>query len=129
MASRCLYVNPYFHHEAMPVCTILSLSGKCQFSYRSSDLPVLTFLPILTQRFRTVLAFSAGARGCIGKRFSITESICLLASLVRHYEILLPDDVDARSASEDFKRHALKWTTGITLTPVHAFVRLRKYTE
>ncbi|KAI5121947.1 hypothetical protein M0805_002018 [Coniferiporia weirii] len=75
------------------------------------------------------LPFSAGARGCIGQRFAMTESVCLLACLARHYEILPPDGVDSENLSERCKRRLLKWTTGVTISPTNAFVRLRKYAE
>ncbi|KAH8114076.1 cytochrome P450 [Phellopilus nigrolimitatus] len=75
------------------------------------------------------LPFSAGARRCIGQRFATTESVCLLASIARHYEILLPDGLQANTLSEADKRCLLKWTTGVTITPTNSFVRLRKYAE
>ncbi|KAF8889572.1 cytochrome P450 [Infundibulicybe gibba] len=36
------------------------------------------------------LAFSAGPRSCIGQRFALAESICILANVVRRYEICVP---------------------------------------
>jgi hypothetical protein len=74
---------------------------------------------------RAVLAFSAGARGCIGQKFSTVESTILLALLVRHYEILLPPDHDQKRTDE-LKQHMLKWNQGITLTPLNPTIRLRR---
>ena len=77
-----------------------------------------------------VLPFSAGARGCIGQRFALTESVCFLAALARRYEILPSEEhpVGASKADmEAYRRRMLKWTTGITVTPVDAFVKLRRY--
>lgn len=70
-----------------------------------------------------VLAFSGGARGCIGQRFAVTESICILASLVRRYEIRIPDDLRSKSF-EDQRRLMLHWFPMITNTPTNARVRL-----
>lgn len=41
-----------------------------------------------------VLAFYAGAHGCIGSRFATIESVRILALLVRQYEMLVPADLD-----------------------------------
>ncbi|KDQ57720.1 hypothetical protein JAAARDRAFT_35408 [Jaapia argillacea MUCL 33604] len=71
------------------------------------------------------LAFSAGARGCIGKRFSLTESICILACLVRRYEILIPEDL-LEKGLEERKRVLLSWVLGVTVTPTNARVRVRR---
>ncbi|KDQ58514.1 hypothetical protein JAAARDRAFT_34328 [Jaapia argillacea MUCL 33604] len=71
------------------------------------------------------LAFSAGARGCIGKRFSLTESICILANLVRRYEILVPEDL-LEKGLEERKRVLLSWVVGVTTTPTNARVRVRR---
>ncbi|KIM77289.1 hypothetical protein PILCRDRAFT_621822 [Piloderma croceum F 1598] len=71
------------------------------------------------------LTFSAGARGCIGSRFAMTESVCILALLVRQYEILVPSDLELRSKAEQ-RDVLLKWTTGLTITPTNSRVRLRR---
>ncbi|KAJ8693930.1 hypothetical protein PTI98_008872 [Pleurotus ostreatus] len=71
------------------------------------------------------LAFSSGPRSCIGQRFSTTESACILASLVRKYEILVPGDLKSLSF-EERKKVMLGCTTGITLTPTSARVELKK---
>ncbi|KAL0959590.1 hypothetical protein HGRIS_011299 [Hohenbuehelia grisea] len=71
------------------------------------------------------LAFSGGARSCIGQRFAVTESTCILASLVRRYEILVPDDVKHLSFEKQ-KDILLDTTPRVTLTPNNARVVLRK---
>ncbi|KAI0322881.1 cytochrome P450 [Amylostereum chailletii] len=71
------------------------------------------------------LTFSAGPRGCIGSRFSLTESVCILATLVRRYEVLLPDHVAKMERSQQI-RYMTRWTHGVTMTPVHGQVKLRK---
>jgi cytochrome P450 len=38
------------------------------------------------------LPFGAGVRGCIGEQFAWTESITILATLVRHWQVRLADD-------------------------------------
>ncbi|EJC99088.1 cytochrome P450 [Fomitiporia mediterranea MF3/22] len=76
------------------------------------------------------MPFSSGARGCLGQRFSITESVCLLACFVRGYEILPPEEgMKAEKLSESDKRRILSWKAGITLTPTNAYVRLRRYSN
>ena len=57
--------------------------------------------------FLPVLAFSTGPRSCLGERFAITESICILANVVRKYEILLPDGIKLKSFEERKKTLAL----------------------
>lgn len=74
----------------------------------------------------TVLAFSAGARGCIGSRFATIENVCILALLVRQYEVLVPADLDKEEINlEERKKTLLAWTTGITISPTGSRVRLR----
>ena len=68
------------------------------------------------------LPFSAGARSCIGQRFAYTEMIGIIASVVRRYRILVPDDL-AKRPFEEQKEALLKWATGITLTPLNARVK------
>jgi len=70
-------------------------------------------------------AFSAGPRGCLGQRFALAESICILASIIRRYEVLLPEKF-AGATTEEARRRLFTWTTGITLTPTNTFVRFRK---
>lgn len=68
------------------------------------------------------MAFSAGARGCIGQRYALAESVCILASVVRRYEVLLPEGVARKDAGD----RLLKWKAAVTLTPLSAEVRFRK---
>ena len=49
--------------------------------------------------------------------------IGVIASVVRRYEIQVPDDL-ANRPFEEQKEALLKWTTGISLTPVNARVKL-----
>lgn len=77
--------------------------------------------------YLAVLAFSAGARSCIGMRFAYAESVCILANLVRLFEIL-PARCKKRGAFasfEDMKRYMLKTWPEITTKPVNGFVSLR----
>ncbi|KAG8216942.1 cytochrome P450 [Butyriboletus roseoflavus] len=71
----------------------------------------------------SVLPFSGGARSCIGQRFALAEMVCILASVVRRYQIRVPDDL-ANKPFEEQKEVLLRWTTGITLTPVNVRVKL-----
>jgi cytochrome P450 len=71
-----------------------------------------------------VNAFASGPRSCIGQRFAVTESVCILAHIVRRYEILVPEDLDSKTPAEQ-RKSLLQWTPGITITPRNARVRLR----
>ncbi|KAJ6628016.1 cytochrome P450 [Mycena sp. CBHHK59/15] len=71
------------------------------------------------------VSFSAGPRNCIGQRFATTESVCALASLVRNYEILIPDNLKGKSLDEQ-KASLLKWKPGATIVPTDCFVQLRR---
>ncbi|KAI0052197.1 cytochrome P450 [Auriscalpium vulgare] len=71
------------------------------------------------------LTFSAGARACLGSRFALAESVCTLACLVRRYEILLPNHVVKMDIASR-RAWLTKWTTGVTITPVNAMVKLRR---
>jgi cytochrome P450 len=72
-----------------------------------------------------VLAFSAGPRGCIGQRFAQTESVCVLACLVRTYEISVPERLRAKPFEEQ-KRSLLGWVPGVTMTPTNCVVGLKR---
>ncbi|KAF7360194.1 Cytochrome P450 [Mycena venus] len=70
-------------------------------------------------------AFSAGPRNCIGQRFALIESVCVLASLVRSYEISIPENLRAKSFEEQ-KRSILSWIPRATITPTNCVVNLRR---
>ncbi|KAJ7108701.1 cytochrome P450 [Mycena epipterygia] len=72
-----------------------------------------------------VVAFSAGPRNCIGQRFALTESVCLIANLVRNYTISVPENLRAVPFEEQ-KRLMLSWIPGVTMTPTNCFVRLQR---
>ncbi|KAF8437970.1 cytochrome P450 [Boletus edulis BED1] len=69
------------------------------------------------------MPFMAGPRSCIGHRFALAEMVGIIASIVRRYEIRVPDNL-AKEPLEVQKEALLKWTTGLTLTPVNARVKL-----
>ena len=80
----------------------------------------------------TVLAFSAGPRGCLGKRFAYAESICILALLVRRFVVRLPAEDEAEYAKdgadrEAMKRRLLRGIPWATVAPANAIVRLEPY--
>lgn len=77
----------------------------------------------LTFVLSSVLPFSGGARSCIGQRFALAEMVGILASVVRRYQIRVPDDL-VNKPFEEQKETLLKWTTAITLTPLNARVKL-----
>ncbi|KAJ6582916.1 cytochrome P450 [Mycena vulgaris] len=71
------------------------------------------------------IAFSAGPRNCIGQRFALTESVCLLASLIRSYKISVPENLQAATFEEQ-KRVMLDWIPGVTMTPKNCIVRVQR---
>ncbi|KAJ3571796.1 hypothetical protein NP233_g3521 [Leucocoprinus birnbaumii] len=74
------------------------------------------------------LAFSGGPRSCIGQRFAITESVCIIASIVRRYEILPPSDVLGLSVKEQ-EEILTRWKPGVTIVPTNARCELDFLTE
>ncbi|KAJ7204838.1 cytochrome P450 [Mycena pura] len=73
------------------------------------------------------MPFSAGPRSCIGQRFAQTEGTCLLASLVRTYEISVPDALRA-APFEEQRRTILSWKASVSMVPTKCFVQLRRRT-
>ncbi|KAF9265927.1 cytochrome P450 [Marasmius fiardii PR-910] len=69
------------------------------------------------------LAFSTGHRSCIGQKFSTTESLCLVANLVRQFDILPPPDLRDKPFEE--QKSITDWKTWLTTTPSDARVSLR----
>ncbi|KAK7455740.1 hypothetical protein VKT23_010772 [Stygiomarasmius scandens] len=67
------------------------------------------------------MAFSAGARSCMGERFGMVESICTLAHIARKFKVVVPDHLAKRPWTEQ-KRVLLSWSPMLTLTPHNASV-------
>ena len=74
-----------------------------------------------------VNAFSGGPRSCIGQRFALTESICILAQIARKYEICIPEELKGVSFDEQ-KETMLAWRPGITIKLLNAKVVFRPRT-
>ncbi|KAJ9116983.1 hypothetical protein QFC22_004641 [Naganishia vaughanmartiniae] len=98
-----------------------------------------SFLPerFLEEYDRDAFApFSAGARACIGRKFSEVENVCVLALLLRHYHVLplsskgssdeALDKVDDTRINELLAERLLATKPGVTLTPKEIGVRLVK---
>ena len=68
------------------------------------------------------LAFSAGARRCIGQRFSETESVAILCTLLGRCSVHLTHDEEVPGESPEERRErrekVLDSTSGITITCV-----------
>ncbi|KAF8437972.1 cytochrome P450 [Boletus edulis BED1] len=69
------------------------------------------------------MPFMAGPRSCIGQRFALAELVAIIASIIRRYEIRVPD-VLAKEPLEVQKEALLKGTVGLTLTPANTWVKL-----
>ncbi len=63
------------------------------------------------------LPFSAGARACIGRRFAEVESVCMLALMIRTFDIT---PVPTNESFEHKRERLLAATTKLTLTPAKA---------
>jgi hypothetical protein len=80
------------------------------------------------------MAFSAGARGCIGTRFALAEAVAILANLVYSYEVLLTPDAELKLKEMEVRGVGLvermdwlcMWAPGLTSTPDRARVQVRK---
>ncbi|KAK0237992.1 cytochrome P450 [Armillaria nabsnona] len=70
-------------------------------------------------------AFAGGPRSCIGQRFAMTEGLCLIANIVRNYEILVPYDLRDKCVEEQ-RKILLEWSPNITILPVGARVLFRR---
>ncbi|KAJ7634640.1 cytochrome P450 [Roridomyces roridus] len=70
-------------------------------------------------------AFSSGPRNCLGQRIALTLGVCVLANLVRRYQITLPAHLEGKPFEEQ-KRLLLRWIPGVTMTPLDCRVRLRR---
>lgn len=73
----------------------------------------------------TVMAFSEGPRACIGQRFAVAEATCIIAKLVRNFEVLVPEELQGKSMAEQ-RRALLAWAPGVTTVPTGARVRFRR---
>ncbi|KAK2464804.1 hypothetical protein APHAL10511_003222 [Amanita phalloides] len=71
--------------------------------------------------------FAQGQRSCLGQRFAVTEGTCILANLIRRYEVLLPADLELKTRAEQ-EKDLCRWIPLITITPQNARVRLKKRT-
>ncbi|KAK2464803.1 hypothetical protein APHAL10511_003221 [Amanita phalloides] len=72
--------------------------------------------------------FAQGQRSCIGQRFAITEATCILANLIRRYEVLLPTDLESKPRTEQ-EKDLFQWIPMMTITPQNTRMRLRKRVE
>jgi len=76
--------------------------------------------------FHTLVAgFSMGPRNCIGQRFAMAETVCVLALLVRSYEVLVPASLEGKTIEEK-ESQMMTWVPGFTSTPTNARVRVKR---
>ncbi|KIM46888.1 hypothetical protein M413DRAFT_440460 [Hebeloma cylindrosporum] len=69
--------------------------------------------------------FSLGPRNCIGQRFALSEMVCVLALLIRKWEVLVPVSLEGKTMEEK-KSNMLDWIPGPTIIPANAGVRLKE---
>ena len=50
--------------------------------------------------FFLVAGFSMGPRSCIGQRFALAEMVCVIALLIRRYEVLVPASLEGKTMEE-----------------------------
>jgi cytochrome P450 len=62
------------------------------------------------------LAFSVGVRSCIGQRAGQAQSICILAHIVRYYQVSLPPHLAGLPFDEQ-RSSLLRFLMGASLTP------------
>ena len=74
------------------------------------------------------MTFSAGARGCIGKQFALTEAVIILSMLVRNFELFpaYPSPSTHRTR-EELRRQLLGYATALTIGPSTRNVVFRRY--
>jgi hypothetical protein len=94
-----------------------------------------------TRHDTTVLTFSAGARGCIGKTFALTEAMLILSLVVRNFELfpVVPAPSSSSSSSqphaqadtpkgrEELRKSVLGYATALTIGPTSKSVVFRRY--
>lgn len=63
------------------------------------------------------IPFSAGARACIGRRFTETESVAVLTMIVRNYRVGVLDEPQFAGESEEQRRErVLRSKSGVSST-------------
>ncbi|TDL22808.1 614/534 cytochrome P450 [Rickenella mellea] len=76
------------------------------------------------------IPFSAGVRSCIGRRFSETESIAILTTIVQKYKIEIKDEPQFANETFDERRERiLRCKAGITLSPVRVPLVFKRRVE
>ncbi|KZO90323.1 cytochrome P450 [Calocera viscosa TUFC12733] len=71
------------------------------------------------------LPFMIGPRSCMGQRFAQLEGICVLAHIVRQYDILLPVELE-KASDEEKKKTLLSWDVRVALTAREVKLRFVK---
>jgi len=69
--------------------------------------------------------FSLGPRDCIGQRFALAQTVCILALLIRKYELLVPISLEGKTI-EAKRSQMLDWIPWVTIIPANARVRVKE---
>ncbi|KAJ9113869.1 hypothetical protein QFC19_000062 [Naganishia cerealis] len=122
----------WIRFRRLKMLTSSGMGGKARY-WKNPD----SFLPerFLEDYDRDAFApFSAGARACIGRKFSEVENVCVLALILRHFRVLplttaegaqSPiDTADDTIINEMLAEKLLATKPGVTLTPKEIGVRL-----
>jgi len=94
------------------------VKGVCAVIYLDFDF-------FFKNRLLLVAGFSFGPRNCIGQRFALSETVCVLALLIRKWEVLVPASLEGKTMEEK-KSRMLGWIPGPTIIPANAGVRLKE---
>ena len=86
---------------------------------------VVIYFGFFSQQTFLVAGFSLGPRNCIGQRFALSETVCVIALLIRRWEVLVPALLEGQTMEEKMS-HMLRWMPGLTIIPANPGVRLKE---
>ncbi|PSR76587.1 hypothetical protein PHLCEN_2v8345 [Hermanssonia centrifuga] len=76
------------------------------------------------------LPFNAGPRACLGRRFTETESVAVIAMIVSRYKIDIKEDPKfAHETADQRRRRVLRSKPGLSMTPLKVPLVFRRRQE